>query len=270
MHLILVDLRESELDGQQGEDRLHEIGITVNRNAVPFDPRPPMVSSGLRIGTPALATRGVQVEDFAEIGRVIAAALQPEFDARRDELAERVRAIAERYPAVPGLPSPVSSGAGREAGAADAAADVAARRPLRLPRRARRGCAADAARRAAGGARRRCRRAARARALAARSTPRSAGSRSSPGVLSPALIWLPIDQQTTRHPARRRLDRRVGAVDDILELSPRGEARRSGRRRADPRGRRRAGRARHAAVPRRARLRRRPRRGADGDRHRRG
>ena len=58
VHLVLVDLRHSKLDGQQGEDRLHEIGITVNRNAVPFDPRPPMVTSGLRIGTPALATRG--------------------------------------------------------------------------------------------------------------------------------------------------------------------------------------------------------------------
>ncbi len=103
VHLILVDLRESELDGQQGEDRLHEIGITVNRNAIPFDPRPPMVSSGLRIGTPALATRGLQAEDFTEIGRVIAAALQPDFESRRDELAERVRAIADRYPLYPEL-----------------------------------------------------------------------------------------------------------------------------------------------------------------------
>ena len=106
VHLILVDLRESELDGQQAEDRLHEIGITVNRNAVPFDPRPPMVSSGLRIGTPALATRGVQVEDFTEIGRVIAAALQPGFEQRRDELAERARAIADRYPLYPHLNAP--------------------------------------------------------------------------------------------------------------------------------------------------------------------
>jgi len=108
VHLILVDLRESELDGQQGEDRLHEIGITVNRNAVPFDPRPPMVSSGLRIGTPALATRGVQVEDFTEIGRVIAAALGPGFDERRAELTERVRAIAERYPLYPELSAAVA------------------------------------------------------------------------------------------------------------------------------------------------------------------
>jgi glycine hydroxymethyltransferase len=98
VHLVLVDLRESDLDGQQAEDRLHEIGITVNRNAVPFDPRPPMVTSGLRVGAPALATRGVQVDDFHEIGKIIATALTPKFDSARDDLAERVAAIAERYP----------------------------------------------------------------------------------------------------------------------------------------------------------------------------
>jgi glycine hydroxymethyltransferase len=98
VHLILVDLRDSELDGQQGEDRLHEIGITVNRNAVPFDPRPPMISSGLRIGTPALATRGLQVDDFHEIGQLIAAALQPDFEGRKGELTDRVQVLAERYP----------------------------------------------------------------------------------------------------------------------------------------------------------------------------
>jgi glycine hydroxymethyltransferase len=98
VHLVLVDLRESELDGQQAEDRLHDIGITVNRNAVPFDPRPPAISSGLRIGTPALATRGLQVDDFREVGEIIAAALQPGFDGRRDDLTERVTAIADRFP----------------------------------------------------------------------------------------------------------------------------------------------------------------------------
>ncbi len=104
VHLVLCDLRESELDGQQAEDRLHEIGITVNRNAVPFDPRPPAISSGLRIGTPALATRGLQVEDFVEIGKLLAAALQPgSFEERRAELAERAAAIAERYPLYAGL-----------------------------------------------------------------------------------------------------------------------------------------------------------------------
>src|SRR5204863_9145135 len=71
VHLVLADLRDSELDGQQAEDRLHDVGITVNRNAVPNDPRPPAVSSGLRIGTPALATRGLSVDDFREIGRMI-------------------------------------------------------------------------------------------------------------------------------------------------------------------------------------------------------
>ncbi len=98
VHLALVDLRESEIDGQQSEDRLHDIGITVNRNAVPFDPRPPMVTSGLRVGTAALATRGLQADDFSEIGEIIAIALTPAYDAKRDELAERVSAIAERYP----------------------------------------------------------------------------------------------------------------------------------------------------------------------------
>src|SRR5436190_749826 len=80
VHLVLVDLVQSTLDGQQAEDRLHEVGITVNRNAVPFDPRPPMVTSGLRIGTPALATRGFQAEDFAEVADVIAEASKPGFD----------------------------------------------------------------------------------------------------------------------------------------------------------------------------------------------
>jgi glycine hydroxymethyltransferase len=98
VHLVLADLRESELDGRQAEDRLHQIDITVNRNAVPGDPRPPMISSGLRIGTPALATRGLEVADFAEIGDIIAAALTPGFEARHAELRERVAEIAERYP----------------------------------------------------------------------------------------------------------------------------------------------------------------------------
>src|SRR3954469_101482 len=98
VHLVLADLRESELDGQQAEDRLHDVGITVNRNAVPFDPRPPAVSSGLRIGTPALATRGLQADDFAEVGRIIATALTPDYEAQQAELAERVSAIADRHP----------------------------------------------------------------------------------------------------------------------------------------------------------------------------
>src|SRR5918999_1329252 len=93
VHLVLVDLRESELDGMQAEDRLHEIGITVNRNAVPFDPRPPAVPSGLPVGASALATRGLQQDDYEEIGRIVARALQPGFDAAKADLAERVTAI---------------------------------------------------------------------------------------------------------------------------------------------------------------------------------
>ncbi|WP_328719290.1 serine hydroxymethyltransferase [Streptomyces sp. NBC_00247] len=101
VHLVLVDLRNSELDGQQAEDRLHEIGITVNRNAVPNDPRPPMVTSGLRIGTPALATRGFRAEDFTEVAEIIASALKPSYDA--EDLKARVVALAEKFPLYPGL-----------------------------------------------------------------------------------------------------------------------------------------------------------------------
>ena len=100
VHLVLVDLRDSELDGQQAEDRLHSVGITVNRNAVPFDPRPPMVTSGLRIGTPALATRGLQVDDFHEVGKILARALQPGFDDVKTELTERVTPDRGPLPAV--------------------------------------------------------------------------------------------------------------------------------------------------------------------------
>ncbi len=106
VHLVLVDLRASELDGRQAEDRLADIGITVNRNAIPFDPRPPMVSSGLRVGTPALATRGLQVEDFHEIGQIVTAALGPDFASRRSDLAERAAGIAERYPLYAHLAAP--------------------------------------------------------------------------------------------------------------------------------------------------------------------
>jgi glycine hydroxymethyltransferase len=104
VHLVLVDLRHSELDGQQAEDRLHEVGITVNRNAVPNDPRPPMVTSGLRIGTPALATRGFGEDDFREVADVIAEALKPGFDeAKAKDLGARVTALAEKHPLYPGL-----------------------------------------------------------------------------------------------------------------------------------------------------------------------
>jgi glycine hydroxymethyltransferase len=111
VHLVLVDLRDSELDGKQAEDRLDEIGITVNRNAVPFDPRPPAVSSGLRIGTPALATRGFGIEEFAEVGRTIAEALTADSwtDELREELTARNRALAEAHPLYAQLRRPAAA-----------------------------------------------------------------------------------------------------------------------------------------------------------------
>ncbi|MCR3749970.1 Serine hydroxymethyltransferase [Lentzea californiensis] len=101
VHLVLVDLVESALDGKQAEDRLHRIGITVNRNAVPFDPRPPMITSGLRIGTPALGAQGFGADDFTEVADIIAAALQPSSD--EDDLSARVAHLAAKHPLYPHL-----------------------------------------------------------------------------------------------------------------------------------------------------------------------
>ena len=101
VHLVLVDLRNSAMDGQQAEDLLHEAGITVNRNAVPFDPRPPRVTSGLRIGTPALATRGFGAKEFTEVADIIATALKGGADI--DALRARVRTLTDSFPLYPGL-----------------------------------------------------------------------------------------------------------------------------------------------------------------------
>ncbi|OIS20497.1 serine hydroxymethyltransferase [Corynebacterium diphtheriae] len=103
VHLVLVDLRNSQMDGQQAEDLLHEVGITVNRNAVPFDPRPPMVTSGLRIGTPALATRGFDAAGFTEVADIIATALAQGAGADTEQLRARVAKLAEQYPLYEGL-----------------------------------------------------------------------------------------------------------------------------------------------------------------------
>jgi glycine hydroxymethyltransferase len=101
VHLVLVDLRGSTLDGKAAEDLLHQVGITVNRNAVPHDPRPPMVTSGLRIGTSALATRGFGDAEFAEVADVIATALTQTTDL--SSLADRVRRLASEFPLYDGL-----------------------------------------------------------------------------------------------------------------------------------------------------------------------
>ncbi|MDK1280077.1 serine hydroxymethyltransferase [Arthrobacter sp. zg-Y820] len=98
VHLVLVDLRNAALNGQEGEDRLAQIDITVNRNAVPFDPRPPMVTSGLRIGTPALATRGFGEDAFREVADIIALALIAGEDDDLSPLKARVSALAAAHP----------------------------------------------------------------------------------------------------------------------------------------------------------------------------
>lgn len=103
VHLVLVDMRNSELNGQEAEDLLHEVGITVNRNAVPFDPRPPAVTSGLRIGTPALATRGFGSAEFAEVAEIIATALRDGRSCDLTTLRERVQRLTQGFPLYPGL-----------------------------------------------------------------------------------------------------------------------------------------------------------------------
>ncbi len=131
VHLVLVDLcgLRPELSGRQAEDRLAEIGITVNRNAVPFDPRPPIEASGLRIGTPALATRGLQVDDFHEVGRILAEALlSNDFDADAPGLSERVQTIVARYPLYQGLAArrTRADASSRDSGSAAGANDLVA------------------------------------------------------------------------------------------------------------------------------------------------
>lgn len=106
VHLVLVDLRNSAIHGQDAEDILHSIGITVNRNAVPFDPRPPMTPSGVRIGTPALATRGFGDAEFTEVADIIATALMPSPDIAA--LAARATKLADAFPLYEGLTSPGS------------------------------------------------------------------------------------------------------------------------------------------------------------------
>ena len=103
VHLVLVDVTVKGLDGSTAEERLEEIGITVNRNAIPFDERPPMNPSGLRIGTPALTTRGLGTEDMTEIASIISSTLTEDFEAERDGLRERTRALVDAYPLYPQL-----------------------------------------------------------------------------------------------------------------------------------------------------------------------
>jgi glycine hydroxymethyltransferase len=100
-HLLQVDLRSTEWTGKDAEERLHDVKITVNRNTVPFDERPPTVASGIRLGTPAATMRGFDEEDFREVGRIIAGALREEADVAA--LAARSEALCARRPLYPGF-----------------------------------------------------------------------------------------------------------------------------------------------------------------------
>jgi glycine hydroxymethyltransferase len=100
-HLVQLDLRRSEWTGKDAEDRLHEVGITANRNTVPFDERPPTVASGVRLGTPAVTMRGFDEADLAEVGSIIVSALSDDADVAA--LRERAAALCERRPLYPGF-----------------------------------------------------------------------------------------------------------------------------------------------------------------------
>jgi glycine hydroxymethyltransferase len=99
-HLLQVDLRRSDWTGKAAEERLHEVRITANRNTVPFDERPPMEASGIRLGTPAVTMRGFDEDDLREVGAIIAGALG---DGDLDALRSRSDALCERRPLYPGF-----------------------------------------------------------------------------------------------------------------------------------------------------------------------
>ena len=96
-HLMLLDLRSMPITGKQAEHMLDEVGITANKNAIPFDPEKPFVTSGVRLGTPAVTSRGMKEEDMAEIAELISLTLK-DFDANKDGVASRVRALCDKYP----------------------------------------------------------------------------------------------------------------------------------------------------------------------------
>lgn len=96
-HLMLIDLRNKNITGKKLEKRLDEVGITVNKNAVPFDTEKPTITSGIRIGTPAVTSRGFKEEDMIEIARLIDMAVK-DYPEKKDEIKERVQKICEKYP----------------------------------------------------------------------------------------------------------------------------------------------------------------------------
>ena len=98
-HLILLDLTNKNITGKAAEKRLDDAYITANKNTIPFDPASPFVTSGIRLGTPALTTRGLQVKDMEEIADIIAVVLKnPEDKSVHEEASKRVAALCEAYP----------------------------------------------------------------------------------------------------------------------------------------------------------------------------
>jgi glycine hydroxymethyltransferase len=100
-HLILLDLRATDWTGAAAQDRLHEVALTVNKNGVPFDERPPMVTSGVRLGTPAATMRGFDADDFREVAEIIVEALGDEPDVAA--LRARAAALCDKRPLYPGF-----------------------------------------------------------------------------------------------------------------------------------------------------------------------
>ena len=96
-HLMLVDFTETGVTGKEAEKMLDEVGITVNKNAIPFDTKSPFITSGIRIGTPATTSRGFVEEDMVEVGKLIGLTIR-DFENSQDEIRERVAALCKKHP----------------------------------------------------------------------------------------------------------------------------------------------------------------------------
>lgn len=99
-HLMLLNLTDMELTGKEAEHRLDEVGITANKNAIPFDTKSPFITSGVRIGTPAVTSRGMKEEDMVEIATLVAMTLK-DYETKADEIRARVAVLCEKYPLYP-------------------------------------------------------------------------------------------------------------------------------------------------------------------------
>ena len=97
-HLVLIDLRKANITGKEMEERLDEIFITVNKNVIPFDPEKPSITSGIRIGSPTVTTRGFTEEDCYLVGKIIVEAAKEDFQDKKEQLIKQVIALTEKYP----------------------------------------------------------------------------------------------------------------------------------------------------------------------------